>query len=298
MLAIVLTALYVPESRAARPRGIDAIGQILVIAMLSALIGGVIEGPRLGWTSAATLGLFVAALASFGALLAYEPRRAEPLLDFKLFRSVPFAGATTIALCSFGSFGAFLFLTSLYLQNLRGYSAFQAGLCTLPVALLTVLCSPISGRMVHRYGPRASLLWSGGATALSAALLTRLDADTPLWFILLAYAVFGIGFGMVNPPITFTAIAGLPRDRAGLAAGIASASRQTGTSLGVALAGTLAGAGAGVIGATGTGSTHLMWWIITGCGLFIALTGLVSTSPWSLATTRHVAHLFAEETQS
>jgi len=110
LTAIVLTALFVPESRAPRARRIDAVGQVLVITMLASLTYGIIEGPGHGWASAEILGLFGVFLVSLASLVAYELRRSEPLIDVRFFRSVPFSGASAIAVCAFASLGGFLFL--------------------------------------------------------------------------------------------------------------------------------------------------------------------------------------------
>ena len=179
--------------------------------------------------------------------LGRERRRHEPLLDLRFFHSVPFSSATVIAVCMFAALGGFLFLSSLYLQEVRGLSAFRAGLCILPPALAVMIVSPLSGRLVAARGARPSLLISGGMLALSALLLTQLQAQTPLGILLPVFALFGIGFGMVNAPITNAAVSGMPRSQAGVAAAVASTSRQLGQSLGVAVVGALAAKGVAAI---------------------------------------------------
>src|SRR5580700_2187310 len=98
--AIVLTALFVPESRAARARKLDPGGQLLVILLLASLVYALIEGPERGWTSAPILACFAVSIAALVALVTYEPRRAEPLIDLRFFRSAPFSGAVVIAICA------------------------------------------------------------------------------------------------------------------------------------------------------------------------------------------------------
>jgi hypothetical protein len=97
LAALVLSALFVPESRAPRARGVDLVGQLLVIMMLASLTYAIIEGPGADWTSARTLGSFGVAAAAFTGLIYCEPRRDEPLIDLRFFRSAPFSGATVIA---------------------------------------------------------------------------------------------------------------------------------------------------------------------------------------------------------
>ena len=291
--AMVLAALYIPESKAARARRVDPVGQALVFAALASVTYGVIEGPHAGWHSPLIGGLFAVTVLAVAALLAYEPRRVDPLLDLRFFRSVPFSSATLIAVCSFAAFAGFLFLNALYLQEVRGLSAFRTGLCTLPLAVMIMICAPVSGRLVGAHGTRPSLLIAGLAFVFSALLLTRLAVDTPIPLLMLAYVIFGIGFGMVNTPITNTAVSGMPKAQAGVAAAVASTSRQVGASLGVAFAGTIAGASRG----QGVGfpeATHPVWWIIVGCGAMVILLGWASNTPWAQATTRDAAHLLAD----
>ena len=164
--AIVCTALFVPESRAARARRFDPVGQILVILVLGSVVCAIIESARLGWTSPVILGLLAVAVLGVLGILGYEPRRADPLLELRLFRSVPFSAAIAMALWALCAFGAFLFVTTLYLQDVRGLSALAAGLCLLPVGALVVVLSPLTGRVVGGRGPRLPLVVSGAALAL------------------------------------------------------------------------------------------------------------------------------------
>ncbi|HXC23282.1 MAG TPA: hypothetical protein VNU28_01745, partial [Solirubrobacteraceae bacterium] len=100
------------------------------------------------------------------------------------------------------------------------------------------------------------------------------------------YFVFGIGFGMVNPPITNTAVLGMPEAQAGVAAAVASTSRQVGQTLGVAVAGAIAAAGAASVGADFVAASHTVWWIVVGCGMAIMALGLFSTTSRANASAR------------
>jgi len=240
LAAIALTAAFVPESRAPRPRRIDPIGQLLVVVALASLTYAIIEAPRRGWLSAEIVGLFVVSLASFGSLVAYELRRREPLLEMRFFRSAPFAGASAIAVCLFAAIGGFLFLNTLYLQDVRGLSPLDAGLYTLPMAGMMFVSAPISGRLVARFGARPSLVVGASAVLISALMLTRLSPSTATGYLFVAYLIFGLGSGLMNPPITNTAVSGMPPAQAGVAAAVASSSRQVGTTLGVAVLGAVA----------------------------------------------------------
>jgi EmrB/QacA subfamily drug resistance transporter len=299
LAALVLTLRFVPESRAPHPRRLDPVGQALVIALFGSLTYSIIEGPKAGWLSTQSLVLFGVALAAVSALLAYESRRREPLLELRFFRSVPFSSASVIAVCAFAALGGFLFLNTLYLQEVRGLSALQAGLCTLPIAAMTLIFAPISGRIVGRRGPRIGLLVGGAGIALGAALLTDLGAHTSIASLVPAYIIFGIGFGMINPPITNTAVLGMPAAQAGVAAAVASTSRQLGQTLGVAVVGAVAAGGLVSVGPGFVQASHAAWWIVTGCGVAVFVLGLASTTPWANRSARHVAEeLDAEREQA
>ncbi|HEY7053173.1 MAG TPA: MFS transporter, partial [Mycobacterium sp.] len=225
-LAVLLTAIFVPESKSATMRDIDPVGQGLGVAFLFGVVFVLIEGPGLGWTDPRTLTIAVIALVAFIGFLRYESRRRDPFIDLRFFRSVPFASATLVAVCAFAAYGAFLFMMSIYLQSERGYSAMHTGLIYLPIAIGALVFSPLSGRLVGRFGSRPSLVVAGVMITAATLLLTGLNGSTPVWQLLVIFAVFGIGFSMVNAPITNAAVSGMPTDRAGAASAVASTSRQ------------------------------------------------------------------------
>ncbi|KOG49414.1 MFS transporter, partial [Streptomyces varsoviensis] len=154
-------------------------------------------------------------------LLYYERRRVQPLIDLRFFRSAPFSGATVIAVCAFASLSGFLFLNTLYLQNVRGLSALHAGLWMLPMAAMTLVFAPLSGRLVGSRGPRPSLLCAGAAMAASGLVFAVFDGESHVPLLFTGYVLFGVGFGLVNAPITNTAVSGMPRSQAGVAAAVA-----------------------------------------------------------------------------
>ncbi len=298
LLALGLTARFVPESRADRPRRFDLVAQLLVIVGLFSLTSAVIDGRRVGWSGAPIVAGFALALGCVGALVAWESRRAEPMLDLRFFRSVPFSSATVLAVLGFTSFAGFLFLNSLYLQEARGLGASTAGLMTLPVAAALAVCSPISGRLVGAGRARFAVIAAGLALTSGAVALTRLTTDTPLLTLGAIYAVFGVGMGMINAPITNTAVSGMPRAQAGLAAAVASTSRQVGSSLGVALAGSLAGRGIDVSGSADfAASTHAVFWFHAALGAGIVVLGFAATGARARASADRVAAVFGAEVQ-
>jgi EmrB/QacA subfamily drug resistance transporter len=293
VIAALLAARFVPESKAARARAFDPVGQTLVLIGLATLTWGVIEGPYAGWGSGMILGLFFTAAAAFLAFVLHEPRRSDPLLDLRFLRSVPFSSAMLLGLSTYACFAGFLFLNALYLQQVRGFSAFHTGLFTLPLAVMMIVSAPWSGRLVGTYGTRFSLLASGVGFLVSPLILTGLSSQTPVRWLLVANALFGVGLGMANPAITNSAVAGMPLSQAGVAAGITSTSRQVGAALGVAVSGSVVA----VSHAGGTDfatATHVIWWAMTGCGGAVLLLGLASNTVWARASSERVAHLLEE----
>src|SRR4051812_22186817 len=274
LLAVALVHRIVPESRAPRPRRVDPVGQVLVIVALGSLTYAIIEAGVLGWTSPRIVALAALALVALAALVPYEWRRPEPLIDPRFFRSVPFAGATLIAVLAFTALGGFLFITTLYLQGDRGLTAFHAGVYTLPMAASAFAAALLSGRLVGRVGARPSLGVGGVAPAVGCLILTSLPATTDVGWLLVASLAFGLGFGMVNPPITNTAVTGMPAAQAGVAAAVASTSRLVGISLGVAVIGAIAAAAHA--GTSFAEASRPGWWVTTACGVAVVVLGIAS----------------------
>ncbi|MFH9570380.1 MFS transporter [Streptomyces sp. NPDC017454] len=289
LAALLLTLRFVPESRAPKARRPDPLGQLMVIVLFGSLTYAIIEAPHAGL--ATVLPFAVLALAALLGLLLYEPRRAEPLIDLRFFRSAPFSGATVIAVSAFAALGGFLFLSTLYLQNVRGLSALHAGLWMLPMAVPTFLCAPLSGRLVGTRGPRLPLLIAGGALTVSGVLFAAFEAETSNVTLFLGYVLFGVGFGFVNAPITNTAVSGMPRAQAGVAAAVASTSRQLGQTLGVAVVGAVlaAGVGASSYRDTFVSAARPGWWILAACGFAVLVLGAVTNGPWARRTAERTA---------
>jgi EmrB/QacA subfamily drug resistance transporter len=289
--AILLTAIFVPESKSATMRDMDPVGQLLAVVTLFGTVFVLIEGPSLGWTHQGPLGVAVVAVVALVAFLRYEGRRVDPFIDLRFFRSVPFASATVIAVCAFAGWAAFLFMMSLYLQGERGYSAMQTGLIYLPIALGALVFSPLSGRLVGRYGSRPSLLAAGVLITGAAAMLMLLTPNTPIWALLLIFAAYGIGFAMVNAPVTNAAVSGMPRDRAGAASAVTSTSRQVGVSIGVALCGSVAGSALTSVHVGFTDAARPLWLINVGLGLVISVLAVTSTSSRARRSAERLAPL-------
>lgn len=294
LAALVLTLRFVPESRAPKARRADPVGQLLVITLFGSLTYAIIEAPHAPLSATAPFGAL--ALVSLIALIRYESRRREPLIDLRFFRSAPFSGATVIAVSAFAALGGFLFLSTLYLQNVRGLSALEAGLWMLPMALPTFLCAPLSGRLVGNRGPRLPLLIAGGAMTAAGLLFALFEAETSDVTLAVGYVLFGVGFGFVNAPITNTAVSGMPRAQAGVASAVASTSRQLGQALGVAVIGAVlaAGVGSSSYAERFVQASRPGWWILTACGLAVLVVGAATSGRWARATARRTAERLEE----
>jgi len=282
LLAVFLTLRFVPESKAPKARRIDGIGQGLVIVLLASLTYGIIEAPDKGWGSPIIVTAFALAVAALIGLISWERRCPEPLINLRFFRSAPFSGAAAIAVAAFATLGGFLFLNTLYLQDVRGFSPIRAGLYTVPMAVMTMVCSPISGRIVGTRGSRLPLLIAGLALTVSCAMLSRIDATTSIAWLFTAYVLFGIGFGFVNAPITNAAVSGMPRAQAGVAAAIASTSRQVGATLGVAIVGSLLASA--LVRSAGAATSSAGWLVLAACGVIVLVLGQVVTTEWAHRT--------------
>jgi len=296
-VAMILAARrYVPESRAPHPRRVDVPGQLLMIVLLGTLTYAVIQGPDYGWTSPPILALFAVSLAAAVAFVLVERRRGDTaLLELRFFRSPPFSGACVIAVLSFIVLAGFLFVITLYLQEVRGYSPLQAGLTLLPATIVMAAAAPVAGHLTGHRGPRIPLVLSGVLMAAGAALLLRLSPSTSLAWLTLALAVLGAGLGLVNPPITNTGVSGMPPSQAGVASAVISSTRQFGSVLGVAVMGAMLTSGVHARVAAGeshadalSAATHAPWLLAVVCGALVAVVGLITTSARALAAA-HVA---------
>ena len=175
LAALALTGLLVPDSRAPAPRRADPAGQALVCVMLAALAAAIIQAPGWGWRSWRTEALLAAAVGALAGLAYIEPRRSDPLIQLGLFRSARFAASITSGVCGIAALAGFGFLSSLYLQDVRGMSALDAGLTIGPMAAEMAVCAPLAGRMIARRGARIPTISAGIALAASSAALSRAD---------------------------------------------------------------------------------------------------------------------------
>ena len=282
-VVLVLTVFFVPESRAERPRRLDGPGQLLLTVLVGGSVAVLIEGPHIGWASPAAIAGYLVvcvAAAGFGRV---ESRRAEPLVDPRLFGRPPFVAAVVGAVVVFVALSATLLLNTLYLQHARGLSPVAAGVVTLSMAVAATVCAPLSGVLVGRFGPRPPLLLAGGSITAGGLCLVGLGNHTDLRLLALAYLLVGTGFGFANAPITNTAVSALPPARAGVAGGITSTARQLGSALGIAIAGSF------VVGAAPADlarDSRPGWLLVAGCGLLLLVAALAAPTAGGRRTAR------------
>ena len=276
------------RSRAARPRRFDPVGQALLVMLLGGATFAIIEGRALGWGSPVVLGCLVGALGCgmlfvrHAARVAPRPRPGvlpEPLV---LVRGLA-------AILGFSAMSGFLFLNTLYLQEVRGYTPLAAGLLTVPMAGMTALCSPVSGSSWVGAARGDPLVPRRPRDRRLRVLLEPARPDTSVWVVVAAYLCFGIGFGTVNAPVTYAAVSGMPRSQAGVAAAVASTSRQVGAALGVAVFGAVTFAALGEQSMAGSfaAATHLAWWLMVGCGAGLVTSGCGPRGPLAPPSTRN-----------
>lgn len=277
LITVLLAYMLVPESRARLPRRPDPVAQLLVTGGLALLIYAIIEGARTGWRTGEIRVMFGVAIAAFVALIVSEWRRRDPLIDPRSFGSPALAGSVLIGICSFACLGGFLFLETIYLQDVRGFSALRAGLDLLPAAVAIAVFPATATWLAAKAGPRFPLTLGGLALMTSMAALSRVSAVSGMGYLIGAYAVFGIGFAMVDAQISVGAISAMPAARSGLASGIASTSRQVGQALGVAVTGALLNADLhGPMRTAFADGSRTAWWVLTGCGCVVLVFGLAA----------------------
>ncbi|MFI1913729.1 MFS transporter [Nocardia sp. NPDC020380] len=281
LCAFALTGRFVPQSRAAIARRLDPIGQLLVIGLLGPLVFAIIEGPQRGWGSPVTIGCLLLSVACALGLVNYEPRRADPLLELRAFGSRAFAGAVVIAICAYIAMGGFLFLNTYFLQGIRNDRPLVAGLELLPMAAAMLVAGPLSGRGTADRGDRVTLTAGGALTTIAAVLLTFTFDGGNQVLLLFGYAVFGLGIGFLNTPITTIVTSGLPGSEAGVAASVATTSRQIGQSLGVAIIGSILAADPDALDSAATFHTpaRICWTVLTAAALTALIVARVAATP-------------------
>jgi EmrB/QacA subfamily drug resistance transporter len=242
VIAIVASYLLIDESKDETHESLDLPGLVTSALGLFALTYGLIEANEYGWTSARIVGAFVVAAVALFAFVRIEQRRRAPMLDLSLFRSGTYAGANlAMLLVALSMFGVFFFV-SLYMQNVLGYSAVQAGAAFLPMTLVIILAAPAAGKLSDRHGSR--WLMSGGMILLAAQLLylSQVGTDASFWTLLPGLLLGGFGMGLTMTPTSAAAIRAVPVHKSGVGSAVLNAMRQVGGSVGIALMGAIVAA--------------------------------------------------------
>jgi EmrB/QacA subfamily drug resistance transporter len=240
IVAIAASFLLIDESRdTSEDQRLDLPGLLASGIGLFSLTYGLIEANTYGWTSARILACFAIAVVALVTFVLLEQHQRVPMLDLTLFRDRTFAGANAVMLLvALAMFGVFFFV-SLYMQNILGYSAVQAGAAFLPMTLLIVLIAPIAGRTSDRFGSR--WLMGTGMTLLSIQLFyfSRLGLHESYWKLLPAMLIGGVGMALVMTPSAAAAMGSVRVDKAGVGSAVLNSSRQVGGSVGIALMGAI-----------------------------------------------------------
>jgi EmrB/QacA subfamily drug resistance transporter len=239
LAAAFVTVAKVDESKDPTPAGVDWLGAAAFCASLFMLVLALIRGNDEGWSSALIVALFVGSVLALVAFVAIEMRRESPMLDLSLFRKPSFAGASIVAfVLSASMFAMFLYIV-LYIQNVLGYTPFEAGVRFLPLSIVAFFMAPLAGRLSTRLPARALL--GGGLVVVGIGLLLMSGvSDSSDWTALLpGFLVAGAGIGCVNPNLAQAAIGVVHPRQSGMASGINSTFRQVGIATGIAALGAI-----------------------------------------------------------
>jgi len=245
ILGIAASFLLISESKDETHERLDIPGLATSALGLFSLTYALIEANSYGWGSTRIVGAFVVAAIALAAFVVLERRQRAPMLDLTLFRSGTYAGANLVVLLvALAMFGVFFFV-SLYMQNILGYSAVQAGAAFLPMTILIILLAPIAGKTSDRIGSR--WLMTAGMTLLSVQLLyfSQLGADADFWRLLPGMLIGGAGMSLTMTPSAAAATRAVPVEKAGVGSAVLNAFRQVGGSVGIALMGAIMAAQAG-----------------------------------------------------
>src|SRR5438128_414993 len=235
ILGLVLAPILLTESRDARTKSFDVPGGVLVTGGLVTLVYAITQANTYGWGSAATIGLFVGALALLTAFVAWETRTAEPLVPFSFFRLRTVVGANVAGLILGTAIFAMFLMLTLYMQQVLHYSAMRTGVAYLAVAGTAIFWSALAAQLVTRVGVKPVLV--AGMTALSAGLLWFTQVSVGGSYVgdlLPGFLLVAVGLGFSFVPISIAALAGVQPAEAGLASGLINMSQQIGGALGIA----------------------------------------------------------------
>jgi EmrB/QacA subfamily drug resistance transporter len=249
-IGVITFAIALPsvaESRAdLESRRLDIPGLVTSAIALTSLTFALIEGHDRGWTSGLILGSFALAVAATAIFLVIERRTAQPMIQTQIFRAREFSGGTiTMMIWAFGVLGIYFF-TSLYLQGILGFSPTKAGLAFVPMALFVVLASTVAARVAALIGAHRAVAVGVLFMVVGLLLFARLGAGASLAALMPGFALFGIGIGLMNVPLTTTVLDSLPAEHAGIASALLNNSREMAGLLGITVIGAVLRAQQGV----------------------------------------------------
>jgi EmrB/QacA subfamily drug resistance transporter len=243
-----ITRRYVRESRDPAAPPVDWAGQTALIGGLFLLVLALLRGNDAGWSSAQILGELAGAAALLGIFLAIELRSKHPMLPLRLFRIPSFTGAQIAAFGISGSFFAVFLYMTLYLQQVLGLSAIEAGLVYLPATIVIFLVSGASSSLGEKVSHRVMITVGLALVAAGMALMTLAQADSSWTALLPGLLLAAVGTGLFNPSVIAVALGSVPVEQSGLAAGVNDTFRQAGVAVGVAALGALVPAGSALGG--------------------------------------------------
>jgi DHA2 family methylenomycin A resistance protein-like MFS transporter len=239
-LALVATVALIEDSRGDRKRRLDVPGTTAAALALAAAVLCVINAGREG-VSALTIAAGAAALVVAAVFVAIERRSPDPALPLSLLRSPDFVGANAVAAAmNTVGIGA-VFVLTLYLQTVQGRSALVAGAELVPLFAPLAALSPVTGRLVARFGPRPLMLAGLLVGAAGALTLLWVEPGSSYAHLLPALVGLGVGMGLLTASVVAAAIRAVPAERAGLASGVNNTARQAAGAFGIAIFGAVAG---------------------------------------------------------
>jgi EmrB/QacA subfamily drug resistance transporter len=248
IVAIVIAVKKVAESRDPFPRSLDYAGQATLVGALFLLVLALLRGNEEGWGSTPIVAMLAGAASLFIAFVAIERRVREPMLPLGLFRIRMFTGAQLAVFSISSSFFAVFLYATLYLQNVLGLSAIEAGLVYLPATILNFVVAGASASFVPRFPPHIPVAVGLALVAIGMVLFTTADVDSS-WTVFLPGSLIAMfGTGIVNTSLSGVAMGILPERQSGLASGAHDMFRQGGIAVGIAALGALVPANAALGG--------------------------------------------------
>jgi DHA2 family methylenomycin A resistance protein-like MFS transporter len=239
IVAFELTRRFVSETPQKVHTGFDLVGQLLAITTLFTFTFALIEGQHEGWKSPLILGALFTSGISAVLFIVGERLNRSPMLPLQLFTSSTFSAANVLGfLYNYSLYGLF-FMFSLYLQDVRHYSASSAGLAFFPLTAVAGIIAPFAGRVMAHTGLRLSLFIGQVSACVAALTLLFVGSKTDNTVILIGFALFGVGGGFSMPAITAAVLASVPKEQSGIASAVLNTARQVGSVVGVALVGVM-----------------------------------------------------------